>query len=51
MTINPERQARYAFSEPDTCSRGVIVVAQGTKEITSLAGLKGRTTAESETSN
>ena len=51
VTINPERQARYAFSTPYTYSRGVIVVAKGTKGITSLADLKGKTTAQSETSN
>ena len=51
VTINPERQARYAFSEPYTYSRGVIVVAKGTTGITSLADLQGKTTAQSETSN
>ncbi len=51
VTINPERKARYLFSEPYTYSRGVIVVAKGTKGITTLADLKGRTTAQSETSN
>ena len=51
VTINPERQARYAFSEPYTYSRGVIVVAKGTTGITTLGDLKGKTTAQSETSN
>lgn len=51
VTINPERKARYAFSTPYTFSRGVIVVAKGSTGITSLADLKGKTTAESATSN
>ncbi len=51
VTINPEREARYLFSQPYTYSHGVIVVAKGTKGITSLADLKGKTTAQSETSN
>ncbi len=51
VTINPEREARYLFSEPYTFSRGVIVTAKDEDGITSLADLKGRTTAQSETSN
>jgi His/Glu/Gln/Arg/opine family amino acid ABC transporter permease subunit len=51
VTINPERSARYLFTQPYTFSRGVIVTAAGTDDITSLADLKGRTTAQSETSN
>ena len=51
VTINPEREARYLFSEPYTYSRGVIVTAAGTKGITKLSDLKGKTTAQSETSN
>ena len=51
VTINPERQARYLFSKPYTYSHGVIVVAKGKKGITSLDDLKGKTTAQSETSN
>ncbi len=51
ITINPEREARYRFSEPYTYSRGVIVTAADDDSITTLADLKGRTTAQSETSN
>jgi His/Glu/Gln/Arg/opine family amino acid ABC transporter permease subunit len=51
VTINPEREASYLFSTPYTYSRGVIVTAAGTKDITSLSDLKGKTTAQSETSN
>jgi His/Glu/Gln/Arg/opine family amino acid ABC transporter permease subunit len=51
ITINPDRQARYLFSAPYTYSHGVIVTAAGTDDITSLADLKGKVTAESATSN
>lgn len=51
VTINPEREARYLFTEPYTYSRGVIVTAADTDDITSLDDLEGRTTAQSETSN
>jgi cystine transport system permease protein len=51
VTINPEREARYLFSTPYTYSHGVIVTAQGTDDITTLADLKGRTTAQTASSN
>ena len=51
VTINPEREARYIFSEPYTYSHGVIVTAADTDDIKTLADLKGKTTAQSETSN
>jgi His/Glu/Gln/Arg/opine family amino acid ABC transporter permease subunit len=51
VTINPERQARYLFSTPYTYSHGVIVVSSDNKDIKTLADLKGKTAAESETSN
>ncbi len=51
VTINPERKARYLFTRPYTFSHGVIVTASGTKDITTLADLEGRKTAQSETSN
>lgn len=51
ITVNPEREARYRFSEPYTYSRGVIVTAADEDDITTLADLKGKTTAQSETSN
>ena len=51
VTINPERRARYLFSTPYTFSRGVIVTAADTDDITSLEDLRGRTVAQSETSN
>lgn len=51
VTINPERQARYLFSTPYTFSRGVIVTAADDDSITTLKDLRGKTTAQSETSN
>jgi len=51
VSINPERTGKYGLSSPYTYSHGVIVVKKGTKGITSLADLKGRTTAQSTTSN
>ncbi len=51
ITINPEREARYLFTEPYTYSHGVIVTAAGTDDIKTLADLKGKTAAQSESSN
>ncbi|MCA1982219.1 ABC transporter substrate-binding protein/permease [Nocardioides nematodiphilus] len=51
ITINPDREAHYLFSTPYTYSHGVIVTAAGTDDITTLADLKGRTAAQSQTSN
>ena len=51
ITINPEREARYLFTQPYTYSHGVIVTAADNDDIKTLADLKGRTAAESETSN
>ena len=51
VTIDAERKARYLFSTPYTYSHGVIVTAKDTDDITSLADLKGRTTAQTASSN
>ncbi|GAA1127674.1 ABC transporter substrate-binding protein/permease [Nocardioides aquiterrae] len=51
VTITPEREARYLFSTPYTYSRGVIVTRRDTNDITSLADLKGKTVAETASSN
>lgn len=51
VSINPQREADYLFSEPYTVSPGVLVVANDTTDITSLADLEGKTTAQSLTSN
>ena len=51
VTINPEREARYLFSEPYTYSRGVIVTAADNDDVTTLDDLEGKVAAETETSN
>ena len=51
VTINDARKAKYDLSEPYTVSEGVIVTRSDNTDITTLAGLKGKTTAQSSTSN
>ncbi|WP_205761491.1 amino acid ABC transporter substrate-binding protein [Arthrobacter mobilis] len=51
VTINDERKAKYEFSDPYTVSRGVIVTRADNTDIASFADLKGKTTAQSLTSN
>ncbi|WP_347567362.1 amino acid ABC transporter substrate-binding protein [Nocardia sp. AG03] len=51
VTVNPERTAKYALSQPYTTSEGVIVTKSDYTAITSLADLSGKTTAQSATSN
>jgi His/Glu/Gln/Arg/opine family amino acid ABC transporter permease subunit len=51
VTINPERQAKYDLSQPYTVGEGVIVTRANDHSIRSLADVKGKTAAESATSN
>jgi cystine transport system substrate-binding protein len=51
VSINPEREKQYLFSQPYTVSPGVIVVKQGDSSISSFDDLAGKTTAQSLTSN
>ena len=51
VSINEQRQAKYAFSDPYTVSTGVVVVKSDNSDISSLADLKGKTSAQSLTSN
>nr|WP_083061251.1 ABC transporter permease subunit [Mycolicibacterium bacteremicum] len=51
VTINPERQAKYDLSQPYTVGEGVIVTRADDDSITSLEDLRGKTTAQSITSN
>ena len=51
VSITPERTKDYEFSTPYTVSPGVIVVKKGNDDISSFADLKGKTTAQSLTSN
>ncbi len=51
ISINPARSAKYDFSTPYTVSPGVIVTKSDDNSITSFDSLKGKTTAQSLTSN
>ncbi len=51
VSINPQREEKYLFSEPYAVSPGVIVVNEDDDSITSFADLDGKTTAQSLTSN
>ncbi|MEJ7634912.1 ABC transporter substrate-binding protein/permease [Aeromicrobium sp.] len=51
VTVNPERKARYGLGTTYTYSRGVIVVKKGTKGITKLEDIKGKSAAESITTS
>lgn len=51
VTITPERQAKYDLSQPYSVGEGVIVTRADDDSIKSLADLKGKTTAQSITSN
>lgn len=51
VTIDAERKKAYDFSTPYTVSRGVIVTKADDSAITSFTDLKGKTTAQSLTSN
>ncbi|AXK78742.1 ABC transporter permease subunit [Mycolicibacterium neoaurum] len=51
VTINPERQAKYDLSQPYTVGEGVIVTRADDDSINSLADLRGKSTAQSITSN
>ena len=51
VSINPEREEKYIFSEPYTVSPGVIVVKEDDDSISSFDDLDGKTTAQSLTSN
>ncbi len=51
VTITPERQAKYDISEPYAIGEGVIVTRANDSSISSLADLKGKTAAQSMTSN
>ncbi len=51
VTKNPEREGKYALSSAYTVSDGVIITRTDDSSITELADLKGKTTAQSATSN
>lgn len=51
VSITPEREEKYTFTQPYTVSRGVVVVAEGDTSVSSFADLEGKTAAQSLTSN
>ena len=51
VSINPEREEKYLFTQPYTVSTGVVVTKSENTDITSFATLKDKTTAQSLTSN
>ncbi|PYI39333.1 L-cystine-binding protein TcyA [Arthrobacter psychrolactophilus] len=51
VSVNPTRQEKYELSTPYTVSHGVVVTLEENKDIASVADLKGKTTAQSLTSN
>jgi cystine transport system substrate-binding protein len=51
ISVNPERQAKYAFSAPYTVSTGVVVTRADDTSVRSIADVRGKTSAQSVTSN
>jgi cystine transport system substrate-binding protein len=51
ISVNPERQAKYAFSTPYTVSDGVVVTRADDTSVHSIADVRGKTSAQSSTSN
>jgi len=51
VSANPTRAAKYDLSTPYTVSQGVIITQDSNNDIKSFADLKGKTTAQSLTSN
>lgn len=49
VTVTPERQKLYKFSDPYTVSEGVIVVKSDNNSVKSVEDLKGLTSAQSST--
>ena len=51
ISVNPQRQAKYAFSEPYTVSSGVVVTRADDSSVHTIADIRGKTSAQSTTSN
>jgi cystine transport system substrate-binding protein len=51
ISITDARKAKYVFSTPYTVSTGVVVTRADDTSVTSLADVKGKTSAQSSTSN
>jgi len=51
VTISDARKAKYDFSEPYIVSKAALIVKSDNNSITSFAGLKGKKSSQSATSN
>jgi cystine transport system substrate-binding protein len=51
ITINPEREEKYLFSQPYTVSTGVVVTRADDTSVDALEDVKGKTSAQSTTSS
>lgn len=51
VSITPERQEKYDFSEPYTYTRGVLIVNEDNSSIKSFEDLNGKSSAQTATSN
>lgn len=51
VSINPERQEKYDFSDPYIVSKAVLVVQEGNNDIKTFEDLKGKKSAQSLNSN
>ena len=51
VTITPEREEKYLFSEPYTVSTGVVITRADDDSVRSLADVKGKRSAQSTTSS
>jgi len=51
ISITPEREAKYSFSTPYTVSTGVVVTRADDTSVTSLDDVRGKTSAQSLSSN
>jgi cystine transport system substrate-binding protein len=51
VTITPEREEKYLFSEPYTVSKGVVITRADDDSVHSLADVKGKRSAQSTTSS
>jgi cystine transport system substrate-binding protein len=51
ISVTPERQAKYAFSQPYTVSTGVVVTRADDTSVLAASDIKGKKSAQSTTSN
>lgn len=51
VSVTPEREELYSFSTPYAISRPVIVTASSNTDVTSIGDVKGRSAAQTATSN